>query len=270
MSKVPGLPRTLKLTRVAAGMSAQQVAEALGVSQQAVSKWERDNSGSSPNDARLDQLAQLYGTTKDALLSRAAHLSQASTSGGSGVLLGPFVPTRQVRDYLATVAKPTTTEPHSPPLHMSADVEQAERVAELWASAHDCLKGMGETLARVRDTLPEADALLAHKELVARADIMFDYTARLARRKPISVQTVERVQSVSVINQILFAEWAEPNGERLALSAEEQNSWIDKFSLGHRRASLVGMRVVFDHPTHGIAELRDEENRLASYFDRRP
>lgn len=65
------LPRALKVARVAARMSGQQVAEALGVTQQAVSKWESDSAGVSISEERLESLAKLYDTTAASLLALA-------------------------------------------------------------------------------------------------------------------------------------------------------------------------------------------------------
>ncbi|MBQ7848567.1 MAG: helix-turn-helix transcriptional regulator, partial [Clostridia bacterium] len=52
--------------RRAHGLSQEELAEKLGVSRQAVSKWERAES--SPDTDNLIALAQLYGVTLDVLL----------------------------------------------------------------------------------------------------------------------------------------------------------------------------------------------------------
>lgn len=53
--------------RQKAGMSQEKVAELVGVSRQAVTKWEAGQS--SPNTANLFKLAEIFGTTVDFLLS---------------------------------------------------------------------------------------------------------------------------------------------------------------------------------------------------------
>lgn len=63
------LAEALKARRAAHGMSQEQVAEALGVSRQAVSKWE--NGSSEPSTANLMALAKLYGLSVDELLHSA-------------------------------------------------------------------------------------------------------------------------------------------------------------------------------------------------------
>lgn len=60
------LGETLKAHRTSRGYTQEYVAEALGVSRQAVSKWE--NGTSDPSTANLMALAKLYGLTVDELL----------------------------------------------------------------------------------------------------------------------------------------------------------------------------------------------------------
>lgn len=63
------LGETLKAHRTSRGFTQEYVAEALGVSRQAVSKWE--NGSSDPSTANLIALAKLYGLSVDELLRRA-------------------------------------------------------------------------------------------------------------------------------------------------------------------------------------------------------
>lgn len=60
------LAQALKSRRTARGLTQEAVAEALGVSRQAVSKWE--NGSSEPSTANLLALAKLYGVDLEALL----------------------------------------------------------------------------------------------------------------------------------------------------------------------------------------------------------
>ncbi len=60
------LGEVLKSRRVARGMTQEFVAEALGVSRQAVSKWESGRSD--PSTTNLMALAKLYGLTPEDLL----------------------------------------------------------------------------------------------------------------------------------------------------------------------------------------------------------
>lgn len=62
------LGETLKAHRTAAGYTQEYVAEAVGVSRQAVSKWE--NGTSDPSTANLMALAKLYGLLMDELLNQ--------------------------------------------------------------------------------------------------------------------------------------------------------------------------------------------------------
>ena len=70
------LGEKIKACRQAAGMSQEKVAELVGVSRQAVTKWEANQSA--PNTENLFKLAEIFGTTVDFLLaSREAENSPA-------------------------------------------------------------------------------------------------------------------------------------------------------------------------------------------------
>lgn len=58
----------LKAAREAAGLSQAEVARRLDISRQAVGQWEAG--GATPNPETLAMLADMYGTTVDALLGR--------------------------------------------------------------------------------------------------------------------------------------------------------------------------------------------------------
>lgn len=64
------LAETLKQHRTRCKMTQEFVAEAVGVSRQAVSKWETGTSD--PSTANLLQLAKLYGVAPEELLNAAA------------------------------------------------------------------------------------------------------------------------------------------------------------------------------------------------------
>ena len=67
--QVKSLGAALKARRTQRGFTQEYVAEALGVSRQAVSKWE--NGSSEPSTANLMALAKLYGLSVDELLHSA-------------------------------------------------------------------------------------------------------------------------------------------------------------------------------------------------------
>ncbi len=62
------LGETLKELRTERGMTQEFVAESLGVSRQAVSKWE--NGTSEPSTTNLIAIAKLYGTSPEELLKK--------------------------------------------------------------------------------------------------------------------------------------------------------------------------------------------------------
>ena len=68
------LAEVLKEHRTRCGMTQEYVAEALGISRQAVSKWELG--ASEPSTTNLLALAKLYGTTPEELLSALTKKSQ--------------------------------------------------------------------------------------------------------------------------------------------------------------------------------------------------
>lgn len=61
------LGERIKICRQKAGLSQEQVAEQVGVSRQAVTKWEADRSA--PSTENLFKLAEIFGTTVDLLLT---------------------------------------------------------------------------------------------------------------------------------------------------------------------------------------------------------
>ncbi len=61
------LGKRIKACRQQAGMSQEKVAELVGVSRQAVTKWEADQSA--PNTENLFRLAEIFGTGVDLLLA---------------------------------------------------------------------------------------------------------------------------------------------------------------------------------------------------------
>lgn len=61
------LGERIKEQRKSCGLSQEKVAELVGVSRQAVTKWETDQS--SPSTANLFRLAEIFGTTVDLLLN---------------------------------------------------------------------------------------------------------------------------------------------------------------------------------------------------------
>ena len=70
------LGERIKACRQNAGMSQEKVAELLGVSRQAVTKWEVNQSA--PNTENLFKLAEIFGTTVDMLLDSNDNSKQSS------------------------------------------------------------------------------------------------------------------------------------------------------------------------------------------------
>lgn len=70
------LGERIKACRQRTGMSQEKVAELVGVSRQAVTKWEADRSA--PNTENLFKLAEIFGTTVDLLLTSEDEVQQSS------------------------------------------------------------------------------------------------------------------------------------------------------------------------------------------------
>ena len=70
------LGERIKACRQSAGMSQEKVAQLLGVSRQAVTKWEVNQSA--PNTENLFKLAEIFGTTVDLLLDSNDSRKQSS------------------------------------------------------------------------------------------------------------------------------------------------------------------------------------------------
>lgn len=71
------LGKRIQLCRKSLGLTQDQLAEKLGVTAQAVSKWENDQS--CPDITMLPKLAETFGTTTDALLGRQAEKVHEAT-----------------------------------------------------------------------------------------------------------------------------------------------------------------------------------------------
>ena len=69
------LGQNVQRLRRAAGLSQEELAERLGVTRQAVSKWERD--GAYPEMEKLAKMSQLFGVTVEALLNGDPALADA-------------------------------------------------------------------------------------------------------------------------------------------------------------------------------------------------
>ena len=84
-----GIAYRLQSLRKAKGYSQEELADKLGLSRQAISKWERAESA--PDTDNLISLAKLYGMSIDELLGVSA---SASSSVANEEELKVFVPSR--------------------------------------------------------------------------------------------------------------------------------------------------------------------------------
>lgn len=80
-SEAKSLGETLRERRTSCGMTQEVVAETLGVSRQAVSKWESGRAD--PSTSNLIALARLYGTSADELLRSCERGDDRPNAGGA-------------------------------------------------------------------------------------------------------------------------------------------------------------------------------------------
>ena len=103
------------------GMTQMQLADALGISYQAVSNWERGLS--MPDISKLPELAEIFGTTIDELLGRRCpvieqaakglldeHLQSADVSVEEAAEAAPFLPPEQAEALAAHVLETSAEE----------------------------------------------------------------------------------------------------------------------------------------------------------------
>lgn len=126
--------------RKAAGLSQEALADRLGVSRQAVSKWER--SEASPDTDNLIALASLYGVTLDELLYGDANERDATVPG-------PAVPDTPEPNAGATEADKSATEADDPEnVHVGWDgihvSKPGEEVHVGWSGIHVTNERKGE------------------------------------------------------------------------------------------------------------------------------
>jgi DNA-binding XRE family transcriptional regulator len=271
MSKISGLPLALKLARVAAGLSAQQVAEALGVSQQAVSKWERPNGGAVPSDERLASLARLYNTTTEDFINRAHQLAKQAAPSPAGESSGTLRASPGVLAAFAQSAQPQGADAYAKlAIRFSDRVDHTQRVLQLWQSVLDCTRGMGSALdAYVHSSPPAAELIRAYQEFGARSDVALEYSLRIARLEIVTPEMVERAEAASILNQVLFAVGLLPPERRPILSREQHEQWLAHLGLATKAQHLAGTRISYTPSRTDGAQLLDEDNRLLTFFDGR-
>ena len=268
MSRIPGLSLSLKLARISAGLTVQQVADAVGVSQQAISKWERESGGAAPKAERLSELAQLYGTTTDELLSKALNIANSNAHLASG---DRYLQTSPLRMPEMSSSDEATAQAYADLFgRYSKLADDSAGLLLLFESVADCAQGMRAALDEYGRSSPAAsDALRAYQEFSARLEVVFFYALGIARKKPISEQSMRRADTVAVLNQVVFSAGLKPPSSRPVLRIEHSDQWLKALGLSSRERDLEGTEVLFKFGLFDRAELRDEANRLLAFFDRR-
>lgn len=94
LRKPAALGQTLRAARLSRGLTQGQLAVRLGVTRQAISKWEQDQS--QPDLDNLRQLAEIYGCTLDDLLGAQGHAA-AGTAPGDAMPSAEVTPSEGAR-----------------------------------------------------------------------------------------------------------------------------------------------------------------------------
>ncbi|GAB1344789.1 helix-turn-helix transcriptional regulator [Gemmatimonas sp.] len=268
MSRIPGLSFSLKLARISAGLTVQQVADAVGVSQQAISKWEREVGGAAPKAERLSELAQLYGTTTEELLSKALSIANSNAHLSSG---DRYLQTSPLRMPEMSSSEEASAQAYADLFgRYSKLADDSAGLLRVFESVADCAQGMRASLDEYDRSSPSAsDALRAYQEFSARLEIVFFYSLGVARKKPISERSLQRADTVAVLNQVVFSAGLQPPPRRPVLAIEHPDQWLKALGLASREQDLEGTEFIFKFGLFDRAELRDERNQLVTFFERR-
>lgn len=109
MKKNTELSERLRQLRKNAGLSQEQLAEALDISRQAVSKWE--SGVSNPDIQNIIQLGKLYGISTDAILLGVSPASENTSAADITPEAASITPQNAALTQKTTVAAPQKEEP---------------------------------------------------------------------------------------------------------------------------------------------------------------
>lgn len=211
------------------GMTQMQLADALGISFQAVSNWERGQS--MPDISKLPELAELFGTTIDELLGRRCPVIEQAAAGRLD---------EHLQSATVTLEEAAEAAPFLPP-------EQAEVLA-----AHVIDAAATESAIALSDLLPfmsttQVDALL-QKRLATN-----DYAALLpfCSTSAIDAAVQARIESGDAVASFL------PFLSNSALKA----AWDARVAQGHSTAEFLPFL-----PTHEIDRIALERSERGEGF----
>ena len=211
------------------GMTQMQLADALGISFQAVSNWERGQS--MPDISKLPELAELFGTTIDELLGRRCPVIEQAAAGRLD---------EHLQSAAVTLEEAAEAAPFLPP-------EQAEVLA-----AHVIDTAATESAIALSDLLPfmstaQVDALL-QKRLATN-----DYAALLpfCSTSAIDAAVQARIESGDAVAPFL------PFLSNSALKA----AWDARVAQGHSTAEFLPFL-----PTHEIDRIALERSERGEGF----
>ena len=143
----------LAALRKAHGLSQESLAEQIGVSRQAVSKWERAES--SPDTDNLTALAALYGMTLDALLNGEVETNAETEAEADADADGKDVPSPDAQSQEGAPASPekSSTAAHENEKHQADEPKEKEGIA-LAVKQHKERNSVRAQRARKKNALP--------------------------------------------------------------------------------------------------------------------
>lgn len=213
MEEARTLGGRIQAGRKAAGLSQEALGERLGVSRQAVSRWEAD--AAVPELEKLIAISRLFGVTVGALLGVEPPAGEAEAAGGNG----------------AGDTPPEDTAPSSPDRELTdRELAAAEAIAEKYLAARQPRSGRKWHLAALA-----AGAVLV-LGLLAAGSALWNQLQQIQRElQAVETTTGQQIQSIT---------------GQIAAILEEQNRLIDSYAASVQDYDLAAGTVTLSVSAH--------------------
>lgn len=213
MEEARTLGGRIQAGRKAAGLSQEALGERLGVSRQAVSRWEAD--AAVPELEKLIAISRLFGVTVGALLGVEPPVGEAEAAGGNG----------------AGDTPPEDTAPSSPDRELTdRELAAAEAIAEKYLAARQPRSGRKWHLAALA-----AGAVLV-LGLLAAGSALWNQLQQIQRElQAVETTTGQQIQSIT---------------GQIAAILKEQNRLIDSYAASVQDYDLAAGTVTLSVSAH--------------------